>query len=105
MDVWKNAVRGWRDRGEPEPASAPTIDIKDKVRAWIDDHWKGEKTCPICRNSRWDIGDVAAELRQLPQEGRFMEESSYPLVVITCGTCGYTFLFNAVVIGLVEGEA
>ena len=77
---------------------------REKVRAWIDEHWKGQRECPICENSRWRIGNMVGEVQQFGGDDRFVEEPVYPLVLVTCATCGYTLLFNAAVIGVVEEE-
>lgn len=77
---------------------------REKVSAWIDEHWKGQRKCPICENSRWSIGEVVGEVQQMHVNRRLLGESLYPLVVVTCAVCGYTLMFNAVVIGLLEGE-
>lgn len=79
------------------------VDI-EKAMAWIDEHWKGKKACPICENTKWLVGDAAGEVRAMPENARLVSGSKYPLVLVTCQVCGYTLLFNAIVIGLVESE-
>lgn len=84
-------------------ATVRNVDI-DKAMAWIDEHWTGQKECPICKNSVWFVGDVMGEMREMHPTKRLISGSLYPMVVVSCRTCGYTLLFNAVVIGLVEEE-
>ena len=80
-----------------------SVDI-DRAKAWIDEHWTGSNACPICENVDWTMGDVVGEVRQLPRNRRLIGAPVYPLVFVTCTTCGYTLLFNAIVVGLVEVE-
>ena len=82
--------------------TAKKVDI-DKAIAWIDEHWIGQKACPICENTGWFVGDVAGEMREM-RPNNLISGPRYPLIVISCSTCGYTLLFNAIVGGLVEGE-
>ena len=72
-----------------------------KAIAWIDEHWKGQKTCPICANTRWGIADTVGEVPTVDLN-KEPTERAYPLVILTCQTCGYTVLFNATVVGLME---
>ena len=83
-------------------ATAKRVDM-DQAKAWIDEHWTGQKTCPICNSTGWFMGDVVGEVREM-HPNNLISGSFYPLIVISCRTCGYTLLFNAMVGGLVEGE-
>ena len=85
--------------------SPSNMEKVDQIRAWLDEHWKGRKTCPICSNAQWMTDDIIGKVEQFHPEGKLVADSAYPLVVITCVTCGYSLLFNAAVIGLVKGEA
>ena len=78
------------------------VDIQ-KAIAWIDEHWKGQKTCPICANTRWGIADTVGEV-QMMDLNKEPTERVYPLIILTCHTCGYAVLFNATVIGMMEKE-
>ena len=72
-----------------------------KAIAWIDEHWTGQKACPICQGDSWGVSSMVGEVHLAnPDEGRL--DRSYPLVILTCQTCGYALLFNAVVVGLLE---
>ena len=72
-----------------------------KAIAWIDEHWTGQKACPICQGDSWGVSSMVGEVHLAnPDEGR--RDRSYPLVILTCQTCGYALLFNAVVVGLLE---
>lgn len=80
----------------------PKEDIQ-KAIAWIDEHWKGQKTCPLCANTRWGVADLVGEVQMTTLTGDLTGQA-YPLVIVTCQTCGYTLLLNALVIGLIEGR-
>ena len=75
----------------------------EKDLAWIDEHWTGHQACPICQNDRWGLSKMVGEVRQMLPEQHSPGRASYPLVILTCQTCGYALLFNAVVIGLLKG--
>ena len=74
-----------------------------RVRAWLDEHWQGQHSCAICHSSRWVEDGMIGVVELMHHSGRRMGDSAYPLVVVTCETCGYSLLFNAAVIGLVQG--
>lgn len=80
----------------------PKEDIQ-KAIAWIDEHWTGQKTCPICQNTRWGVADTVGEVQMTTLKGDLTGRVC-PLVIVTCQTCGYTLLLNAVVVGLIEGR-
>jgi len=69
-----------------------------KAINWLEEHWKGNRECPVCGHNSWSISDELVEVK--PYKGNLLP-AVYPLVAVTCNTCGYTFLFNAVVAGLV----
>ena len=76
----------------------------ERALRWIEDNWVGQKACPICGNSGWFMGDVLGEMRQLNPNARWMPNfgSTYPMIVLSCENCGYTLLFNAIVLGLMD---
>src|SRR5262245_52443943 len=79
------------------------IDVK-RFASWVDELWRAEKVCPICRSNRWTISDDAAELRVLHGGNLVVGGPVYPLVVVTCGVCGNTLLFNAIVSKAIEPQ-
>ncbi len=76
----------------------------EKALRWIEDNWVGQKACAICGNTGWFMGDAVGEMRQITPKSRWIPTSgsTYPLIVLSCETCGYTLLFNAIVLGLME---
>jgi len=80
------------------------LDIK-RVKEWLNQKWKGAKRCPICDRNSWGIGETLVEIREFHGEGLAATGLVvYPLVAVTCGVCGYTLLFNAIVADLVKAE-
>ncbi len=77
------------------------IDVQ-KAIAWLNNLWHGNKQCPICKNNNWTVNDVALELT--PYSAAPYPPVSYPLFSITCGVCGHTLLFNAILAGLLSAE-
>ncbi len=77
----------------------------EKALWWIEENWVGEKSCAICGNSGWFMGEAIGEMRQMNQGSRWIPNSgpAYPLIVLSCKNCGYTLLFNAIVLGLMDG--
>ncbi len=75
-----------------------------KVTAWLDEHWKGNRVCPICGGTHWGTGAELVEVRNFRDAHRYIgdEETAYPLIVVFCETCSYTMLFSAIRAGLVE---
>ena len=79
------------------------VDVK-KVNAWLDEHWKGKRACPVCDNNQWGLGGEIAEIRTFHGGAVLGAGGVYPLISVNCETCGYTMLFNALVVGLLEGQ-
>src|SRR5262245_55207067 len=60
------------------------------------------RPCDVCGHIEWELSDRIFELREF-QRGTFVLGGSlYPVIVMTCKSCGVTRLLNAVVLGLVE---
>lgn len=76
---------------------------KDKAVSWLNKHWQGNKLCPICSHNEWTVSDELAEIRPFKGGALTVGGSLYPLLVVTCATCGHTLLFNAVLSGLAQG--
>ena len=76
----------------------------EKALRWIEENWVGEKDCAICGNSGWLMGEAVGEMKHLNPSSRWMPNfgSSYPLIVLSCENCGYTLLFNAIVLGVTD---
>ena len=77
-----------------------------KVNAWLDEHWKGDRACPVCGNNRWAVSDTVMEMRNFVRSGRLTpgDEMICPMVALFCDTCSHTMLFSAIKMGFVEEE-
>jgi hypothetical protein len=81
-------------------------DEKEKVIAWLSAHWR-KADCPFHGPTQWEIGDAtgtqpfAGSGGGEPGSGVVLGGGSYPLVVLTCATCGYTIHINLFKVGLV----
>jgi len=72
------------------------------IKKWIEDHWKGEPLCPVCKNNNWTIGGTIAELRPF-LKGKFRTSGPvYPVIVFSCNVCGNVLFFNAIQLGIVK---
>ena len=78
-----------------------TLDI-EKANQWLDKHWKGNRTCPICGNSSWSGNDTPMEVRSFDGGRLAANGPVIPFLTIACATCGHTLFFNAILAGLVE---
>ena len=76
------------------------------VMKQLDKKAKGfPKKCPMCEINDWkvkvsDIKDFYEE-RLVPDA----EAAFAPMLAITCGYCGYTIWFNALVLGVVDRDS
>ena len=74
-----------------------TTEENQKAQQWISEKTNGPQ-CPMCTEDAWTIGDIVGVIRPSSlSHGR-----AYTHVVCICLNCGYTLLFNAVIMGLRE---
>ncbi|NLX22827.1 MAG: hypothetical protein GXY55_14340 [Phycisphaerae bacterium] len=71
--------------------------------AWLNEHWKGDHKCPICQNDTWQINSTVFELRSFESGNLVAGAPIYPVVCVTCDTCGHSLFFNAIRAGLISG--
>jgi predicted nucleic-acid-binding Zn-ribbon protein len=78
------------------------VDIA-KFEELLTQMWKGKKTCPICNNNTWSVGEKLYSLREYHGSGFGIGDVEvYPLATVTCNVCGYTHLFNAIAAGVMN---
>ena len=71
-----------------------------KVVSWLNTHWHGDTTCPVCRHNDWAINPRLFEVREFHGGGLVIGFTMMqPLVLISCRECGHILLFNAARIG------
>lgn len=74
--------------------------ISDKVNTV----WKGNRECPICiSRTTWAISTIV-EVREFNEVNHCPGAAITPLVQVRCNNCGYTVLFNAIALGVVDRD-
>jgi len=73
-----------------------------RVLQFLDEKWKPPGSCPVCRKLGWNVSDTLFEVREYHKGGLVVGGSTVPFIMATCGNCGYTLFFNAIVAGIVE---
>ena len=91
------------ERRAKEQSEAIAARKKDII-AWLNKHWHGSKTCPICQSNQWGPSGTLVELRPYSGGALTLGGPIFAVVPITCTVCGHTLLFNAKVAGLAEEE-
>lgn len=75
-----------------------------RVNEHLDAKWTEPRKCPICGHEDWRVNDRLLQLFEFDAVDRLIMAGGVvcPLVTITCSNCGYTILFSAVTVGLVD---
>lgn len=80
-----------------EPTDA---EFRKAAEEWLRREWTNNRTCPICGDSDWAVGDMARLLVE-PLPGIDAQlDPRYPILPIGCRQCGYMVLINAMFAGL-----
>ncbi len=91
----------------PDNQGKLTPEEQQTVTKWLIDRWK-TTNCPFHGPTQWEIGDAtgtqpfAGVGAGTPGSGPVVGGAAYPLVVLTCGTCGYTIHINLIKVGIVK---
>ena len=80
--------------------------LNESQRKFINDKvstvWKGNRECPICiSRTTWVIG-TPVEVREFNEGNHCPGAAITPLIQVECSNCGYTVLFNAIALGVVD---
>lgn len=59
------------------------------------------RNCPVSNDNNWILGDYLVHTPNHSGQYPAVGGPYYLYLPITCQTCGYTMLFNAVVVGLI----
>ena len=64
--------------------------------------WTGDRPCPICSKvTSWGVSNIS-EMKEY-NDGNYCHGAAVcPLIRVTCNRCGYTILFNAIALGVVD---
>ena len=66
--------------------------------------WKGKRECPICiSRTVWSISTLV-EVREFNEGNHCAGAGITPLIQVECNNCGYTVLFNAIALGVVDRD-
>lgn len=71
-----------------------------KVKTFLDEKWKGQVICPICKDHQWTIWNHVVNA---PIWGT-QSGDVYPMVVVYCKTCSYSLFFNAISAGALRPD-
>jgi hypothetical protein len=76
-----------------------------KAVAWLSAHW-ANRNCPIHGATTWNVDKWLGEVRTFGGGSLFVGKGQviFPLLVVTCGICGYTIFFNAIMAGVVQAS-
>ena len=76
--------------------------VKGKAEQHLGRKWTNTHDCPICGTNGWNPCENAAFLEQEGGFGVMFPARRYPVFPVICMQCGYTFLINGMVAGLVD---
>jgi predicted nucleic-acid-binding Zn-ribbon protein len=80
-----------------------TKEKRDTVIKTLNDKWEN-KRCECCGHSIWNVSEDIV-CTPILEGGITLGGKTYPHVLVICGNCGSTKLFNAVILGAVESTA
>jgi len=60
--------------------------------------------CPLCGNNRWEISDQVFQALEFDYKGIQIGGATFPMVPLTCVTCGNTYFINALIAKLIEPQ-
>jgi hypothetical protein len=82
------------------------VTLTDSQRKFITNRistvWNGKRECPICiSRTTWGISTLV-EVRDYNEGNHCPGAAITPLIQVQCNNCGYTVLFNAIALGVVD---
>ena len=80
-----------------------TVEQRKQLVDKLNEIWKRQQCC-VCGNSHWNISDAVFELREFHHGSMVVGGDSriYPVIPLTCASCGNTIFLNAISLGLVK---
>ena len=76
------------------------IDSKAAIKT-LEKQW-GDKPCPMCSGPNWTVGNTVYQLAEFHKGDVVIGGSIVPVYPVSCTTCGYTVLVNAIISGMVS---
>lgn len=89
----------------PDQNGRLTPEDQERVVSWLQARWGVTPECPFHGRTSWQIGETLVQTVQYSPSGFLVGGLVYPLIVVTCSTCGFTVLVNAVLAGIVQPTA
>lgn len=76
------------------------------ANAWFTKHWKNA-VCLVCQEHAFVFGDHLVQPLTYSQSspGTVLGGPTYPLFQVICKSCGYTYFFNALIMGVVARDS
>jgi hypothetical protein len=84
----------------PDSEGKLTQSDMQKAQAWLVEKWKN-RSCPFHGPTNWEIGQYVIGTVTFSTEGLKIGGPTYPMLVITCSTCGHAVFVNAIQVGIV----
>jgi hypothetical protein len=85
----------------PDPSGNLLPDEFQTALSWLREHWQDlSRPMHPQRPTNWEIGGMIMTL-PFTGQGVVLGGPTFPLVVVTCGQCGFTALVNGIKAGLV----
>jgi hypothetical protein len=72
----------------------PLWEFRERALNYLNSVWKGDSTCPVCKTDTWYVANIAVLPIRRGDVGTPAGGDAFPLVPVTCETCGYTFFLN-----------
>jgi hypothetical protein len=90
------------EQHKPEQGQDENADLllaaRERARLALQSKWLGDgPTCAVCGHDDWTVGDVSDLPVRLPgsEAGTVLSaQRVYPLIPLTCTTCGQVLFFN-----------
>lgn len=74
--------------------------FREQAQKLILEKWSGSKQCPICEESEWAAYEPQGVVPAM--DDSFGINLTMILIPLACVNCGYTHLFNAKTLGIVQ---
>lgn len=92
-------------RVKSREAGAGIENSKLVIEALAEKLGENSLVCPLSHDSNWEVQGYFAALpavESFPQDLRGLPSQSYPLAVLLCKTCGFTFFVNLITLGIAD---
>lgn len=75
---------------------------QEKATKWLNDKLQNKK-CECCGDNTWHVADFLVAPPRF-ESGTILGGKVMPQVAIICNNCGNTKYFNAIKMGIIDGE-